>query len=394
MGFQSIEDTAWTPDSTDVDISVYLRLMVHKNASDLFITAGIAPSLKIHGKITPLSQIALTPEQARDMVYSVMPQAQRQEFEETLECNFAIHPKDVGRFRINVFQQQNYIGMVARKIETRIPTIEELKLPALLHELAMTPRGLIFFVGATGVGKSTSLAAMIGSRNRYDQGHIICIEDPIEFVHDHDGCIVTQREVGLDTESYEQALKNALRQAPDVILVGEIRSRETMEHAITFAETGHLCLSTLHAKNAEQALERIINIFPKENRDQVLMDLSLNLSAIVAQRLVPTEDGKGLRAVVEILINTPLVSDLIQKGELNQIKEVMKKCSQHGMTTFDDSAYELFSSGEISYDSAIEAADSANEVRLKIKLCAQSAGREQRNMSGLEAVNLFDPSIR
>ncbi len=346
----------------------YLQLMIEKRASDLFITTGIAPSFKIDGEIIPLDQSAITPQQSKSIAHQTMTPKQRIEFEKTNECNFAISCFNKKRFRVNVFRQQGHVGMVVRKIEFNIPTIGELGLPPLLNKLAMAKRGLIFFVGATGVGKSTSLAAMIGTRNRHSSGHIICIEDPIEFIHKHDGCIVTQREVGLDTESYEPAVKNALRQAPDVILIGEIRSRETMEYALTFAETGHLCLSTLHASNAELALERIINLFPKERRQQVLMDISLNLNAIIAQRLIPKVNEEGRQVALEIMINTPLISDLIAQDKLNEIKDLIKKSSLHGMTSFDQSIYKLYKQGIISYSDALQYADSSNEMRIKIKL--------------------------
>ena len=371
-----------------VDMNALLRLMVHKKASDLFITAGMPPSLKIHGRIQPVSETALTPDQARETVLGVMNERQRREFEETKECNFAISASGVGRFRVSAFVQRNYAGMVLRRIETRIPTIEELHLPPVLKNLAMTRRGLVIFVGATGTGKSTSLAAMIGYRNQNSNGHIVTIEDPIEFVHQHAGCIVTQREVGIDTESYEVALKNTLRQAPDVILIGEIRSRETMDYAIQFAETGHLCLSTLHANNANQALDRIINFFPEDRRDQLLMDLSLNLKAIVAQQLIPTPDGKGRRVAVEVLINTPLAADLIRKGEIHKLKDLMKRSTQQGMKTFDQALYELYQAGEITYEDAIHHADSANEVRLMIKL----GKRDPESLAqAAEGLSLMDP---
>ena len=351
-----------------MDFDSLLNLMAEKRASDLFISAGIPPSMKLHGRVMPVSKTVLDEDQAREVVLSIMLPAQRDEFHNTKECNFAISRDDVGRFRVSAFVQKDAIGMVIRRIESRIPEIEELNLPPIIHDLAMTKRGLVIFVGATGTGKSTSLASMLGYRNRNSTGHIISIEDPIEFVHDHDGCIITQREIGADTESYDVALKNTLRQAPDVILIGEIRAREVMDYAIAFAETGHLCLSTLHANNANQALDRIINFFPEERRDQLLMDLSLNLKAIVAQQLVRKPDGSGRRAVVEVLINTPLVSELIKKGEVHLLKEQMKRGGEQGMITFDQALYNLYKEGEISYDDAILHADSANEVRLMIKL--------------------------
>ena len=350
-----------------------LKLMVQKNASDLFITAGMAPSLKVNGKITPVTKNTLTPGQAMEVVEGIMSEDQKKEFQDTHECNFAISASGIGRFRVSAFIQRNHAGMVLRKIETKIPTLEDLRLPAIIKNLAMVKRGLVLFVGGTGTGKSTSLAAMISYRNKNTTGHIISIEDPIEYIHQHGGCIITQREVGLDTESFEVALKNTLRQAPDVILIGEIRTRDTMEHAITFAETGHLCLATLHANNANQALDRIINFFPEDRRDQLLMDLSLNLKGIVAQQLIPTPDGKGRRAAIEVLINTPLVADTIRKGAIHELKELMRKSGQHGMKTFDQALYELYTTGEITYEDAIHSADSANELRLMIKLGDEGA---------------------
>ena len=345
-----------------------LKLMVHKNASDLFITAGVAPSLKVNGKISPVTQATLTPIQAKEIVLGIMTPAQKEEFERENECNFAISASGIGRFRVSSFMQRNNAGMVLRKIETTIPTMEELGLPAILKELAMTKRGLIMFVGATGSGKSTSLASMIGFRNKNSTGHIITIEDPIEYIHHHEGCIVTQREVGLDTMSFETALKNTLRQAPDVILIGEVRTRETMDHAIAFAETGHLCLATLHANNANQAMDRIINFFPEDRRNQLLMDLSLNTRAFVAQQLIPTPDGTGRVLSAEIMINSPLMADLIRKGEIQKMKSLMAKSRNMGMQTFDQSLFDLYKQGQITYEDAINYADSANELRLMIKL--------------------------
>jgi len=345
-----------------------LKLMVHKDASDLFITAGVAPSLKINGKIGPVTQATLTPIQAKEIVFGIMSPAQKEEFIKESECNFAISASGIGRFRVSAFMQRNNAGMVLRKIETTIPTMESLGLPAILKELAMTKRGLIMFVGATGSGKSSSLASMIGFRNKNSTGHIITIEDPIEFIHHHQGCIVTQREVGLDTKSFEEALKNTLRQAPDVILIGEVRTRETMDHAIAFAETGHLCLATLHANNANQAMDRIINFFPDERRNQLLMDLSLNTRAFVAQQLIPTPDGKSRVLSAEIMINSPLMADLIRKGEVHKMKSLMSKSQNMGMQTFDQSLFELYKTGKITYEDAINYADSANELRLMIKL--------------------------
>ena len=366
-----------------LDFTALLKLMVTKKASDLFITAGMPASIKVNGRIAPVSQATLTPEQARDVVCSIMTPAQREEFESTHECNFAISATGVGRFRVSAFIQRNFAGMVLRRIETTIPTIEELKLPPIIKNLAMVKRGLIIFVGATGTGKSSSMASMISYRNQNSTGHIITVEDPIEFIHQHGGCIVTQREVGIDTDSYEVALKNTLRQAPDVILIGEIRSRETMEHAIAFAETGHLVISTLHANNANQALDRIINFFPDDRRDQLFMDLSLNLKALLAQQLIPAPDGKGRRVAMEVLINTPLVSDMIRKAEVHKIKEVMKKSGQHGMKTFDQDLYDLYMSGDITYEDAVHYADSANEVRLMIKLGKGNPERFAQSMDGV-----------
>ncbi|MBB5211936.1 PilT/PilU family type 4a pilus ATPase [Microbulbifer hydrolyticus] len=355
-----------------MEIERLLQLVTEKGASDLFITAGVPASIKLHGKIAPVSTSPLTPEKAREMVVSIMNDRQKKEFAENKELNFAISVRNVGRFRVSAFFQRNLVGMVLRRIETKIPTIDGLGLPEQLKELAMTKRGLIIFVGATGTGKSTSLASMIGHRNENSKGHIISIEDPIEFIHQHRGCIVTQREVGLDTESFETALKNTLRQAPDVILIGEVRSRETMDHAIAFAETGHLCLCTLHANNANQALDRIIHFFPADRHQQLWMDLSLNLQAMVAQQLVPTPDGDGRRACLEIMINTPLMSDLIRKGEVHKMKELMKRSTEQGMQTFDQALYELYDRGEITYEDALAHADSANDLRLMIKLKSES----------------------
>jgi twitching motility protein PilU len=369
-----------------MDFSSLLKLMVHKGGSDLFITAGMPPSMKVNGRIKPVSQATLTPEQARETVLGVMTVEQRKEFEQNHECNFAISASGVGRFRVSAFYQRNHCGMVLRRIETHIPSVEQLNLPPIIKNLAMTKRGLIMFVGATGTGKSTSLASMIGYRNKNSTGHIITIEDPIEFVHQHAGCIVTQREVGIDTDSFDTALKNTLRQAPDIILIGEVRTRETMDHAIAFAETGHLCLATLHANNANQAMDRMINFFPEDRRGQLLMDLSLNLKAIVAQQLIPTPDGKGRRVVVEVLINTPLAADLIRKGEVHKLKDLMKRSNQQGMKTFDQALYDLYRDGEITQEDAIHHADSANEVRLMIRL----KDSEVDSSNALEGVTLVE----
>src|SRR3954469_15355947 len=310
--------------SSTIDFTSFLKLMVHKQASDLFITAGVAPSMKIQGRIVPITQSPLTAQQSRDMVLNVMTPSQREEFEKTYECQFAISVTGVGRFRVSCFYQRNCVGMVLRRIETRIPTIEQLSLPPIIKSLAMTKRGIIMFVGATGTGKSTSLAAMIGYRNQNSTGHIITIEDPIEYVHKHEGCIITQRELGIDTDSWENALKNTLRQAPDVIMIGEVRTRETMEHAINFSETGHLCLCTLHANNANQALDRILHFFPEDRRSALFMDLSLNLKGIVAQQLIPTPDGKSRRVAVEVMLGTPLAQDYIRQGDVHKLKELMR----------------------------------------------------------------------
>jgi twitching motility protein PilU len=342
--------------------------LMENKGSDLFITAGWPPSIKVDGVVHPAGKHPLTVEQVREMVRLLMNDTQREEFLRTKECQFAISREKIGRFRVSALVQRDSPAMVLRRIETRIPTIEELKLPPVLRDIAMTKRGMAIFVGGTGTGKSTSLAALVSYRNRHSTGHIITIEDPIEYLHEHDGCIITQREVGVDTESFDVALKNTLRQAPDVILIGEIRTRQTMEYAIAFAETGHLVLATLHANNANQALDRIINFFPEDSRNQLLLDLSLNLKAVVAQQLVPRKGGRGRRAVVEVLINTPLVGDLIRKGEVHKLKELMKRSRDQGMVTFDQALYDLFKEGEISYEDALKYADSANEVRLMIKL--------------------------
>jgi twitching motility protein PilU len=357
-----------------VDIDKLLQIMVEKGASDLFITAGVPPSIKVHGRVLPVTTSPLSPEKTRETVLGVMNESQRRDFVRDKECNFAISARGIGRFRVSAFYQRNLAGMVLRRIETTIPRIDDLGLPEVIKELSMTKRGLVVFVGATGAGKSTSLAAMIGHRNRNSKGHIISVEDPIEYIHQHEGCIVTQREVGIDTSSFEIGLKNMLRQAPDVIMIGEVRSRETMEHAITFAETGHLCLCTLHANNANQALDRILHFFPADRHSQLWMDLSLNLRAIVAQQLIPTPDGKGRRSCVEVLINTPLAQDLIRKGEVHSLKDLMTKSNEQGMLTFDQALYELYKAGEITYKDALAHADSANDLRLMIKLGDENSG--------------------
>ena len=345
-----------------------LRLMQQKKGSDLFITAGFPPAIKVDGKMTPVSNQALTAQHTVELARSIMNDRQAADFEATKECNFAISPSGIGRFRVNAFVQQGRVGVVCRTINTAIPKFEDLGLPPVLRDIAMTKRGLVLFVGGTGSGKSTSLAAMIGFRNENSYGHIITIEDPVEYVHEHKNCVVTQREVGVDTDSWESALKNTLRQAPDVILIGEIRDRETMDHAISFAETGHLAMGTLHANSTNQALDRIINFFPEERRQQLLMDLSLNLRGMVSQRLIPLRDGKGRAAAIEIMLNSPLISDLIFKGEVSEIKEIMKKSREIGMQTFDQSLFELYEGGKISYEDALRNADSVNDLRLQIKL--------------------------
>ena len=373
---------------SSIDFTSFLKLMAHKKASDLFITSGVPPTMKVNGKLSPITQSPLSPQQARDLVLNVMNPSQREEFEKTHECNFAIGVSGVGRFRVSCFYQRNQVGMVLRRIETRIPTCEELNLPPIVKTLAMTKRGIILFVGATGTGKSTSLAAMIGYRNMNSSGHIITIEDPIEFVHKHEGCIITQREIGIDTDSWEAALRNTLRQAPDVIMIGEIRTREGMDHAIAFAETGHLVLCTLHANNANQAKDRMINFFPEERRNQLLMDLSMNLKGIVAQQLIPTPDGKARRVAMEVLLGTPLMSDYIRDGEIHKLKDLMKESGELGMKTFDQSLFELYQEGEISYEDALRYADSQNEVRLKIKL---AQGGDARSLSqGMDGVEIAE----
>jgi len=345
-----------------------LRLMVSKKGSDLFITAGFPPAIKIDGKINPQSNQMLTPQHTSELARAIMNDRQAAEFEATKECNFAISPQGIGRFRVNAFVQQARVGVVLRTINAKIPSFDELGLPPVLKDIAMTKRGLTIFVGGTGTGKTTSLAAMVDFRNENSYGHIITVEDPIEYVHDHKNCIVTQREIGVDTESWEIALKNTLRQAPDVILMGEIRDRETMDHAIAFAETGHLALATLHANSANQAIDRIINFFPEERRPQLLMDLSLNLRAMISQRLLPVKEGKGRVPAVEILLNSPFISDLIFKGDVSEIKDVMKRSRELGMQTFDQSLFDLYEADKISYEDALRNADSVNDLRLTIKL--------------------------
>ena len=354
-----------------------LRKMVEHKGSDLFITADFPPAIKIDGTIKPFADRPLAPAEASLIVRSIMNDKQAKEFDATKECNFAIAPQGIGRFRVSAFVAQGNVGAVIRTIVTKIPTFEELDLPPQLKEVAMTKRGLCLVVGGTGSGKSTTLAAMIGYRNENSRGHIITIEDPVEFVHPHRGCVITHREVGVDTDSWHAALKNTLRQAPDVIMIGEIRDRETMEYGIQFAETGHLCVATLHANSANQALDRIINFFPEERRQQLLMDLSLNLKAMISQRLIPLKDTKGRCAAVEVMLNSPLISDLIFKGEVHEIKEIMKKSRELGMQTFDQALFDLYEAGKISYEDALRNADSINDLRLAIKLNSKEAqGRD------------------
>jgi len=353
-----------------------LRRMVEKKGSDLFITAGFPPAIKIDGEIRPQSDRGLTSEQAGSMVRAIMNDRQTKEFDATRECNFAISPPGIGRFRVSAFIQQGQIGAVIRTINAKIPTFDELSLPPILKDVVLTKRGFVIIVGGTGSGKSTTLATMIGYRNEKTRGHIVTIEDPVEYVHNHKGCVITHREVGVDCDSWHVALKNTLRQAPDVILIGEIRDRETMEYGIQFAETGHLVLATLHANSSNQALDRIINFFPEERREQLLMDLSLNIRALISQRLVPCESGKGRVAAMEIMLHSPLIADLIFKGEVAKIKEVMSRSNRLGMKTFDQALFELYEAGTISYEDALRNADSKNELRLRVKL---ESKREMKN---------------
>ncbi|WP_293660487.1 PilT/PilU family type 4a pilus ATPase [Rhodoferax sp. OV413] len=364
-------------------INDLLKLMVSRNGSDLFITSEFPPAIKVDGKLTKVSPQPLNAAHTMALARSVMSDKQIAEFERTKECNFAIAPAGIGRFRVNAFIQQGKVGMVLRVIAQVLPTIDGLGVPQVLKEVALSKRGLCILVGATGSGKSTTLAAMVDWRNENSFGHIITIEDPVEFVHAHKNCVVTQREVGLDTDNWEIALKNSLRQAPDVILMGEIRDRETMEHAIAFSETGHLCLATLHANNANQALDRIVNFFPEDRRSQLLMDVSLNLRAMVSQRLIPKQGGKGRVAAVEVMLNTPLISDLIFKGEVTEIKEIMKKSRQAGMQTFDQALFDLYEGNAITYEDALRNADSVNDLRLQIKLNSQR-GKSRDLSAGTE----------
>ena len=367
-----------------------LRRMVQVEGSDLFITKGFPPAIKVDGEVNPVMDKALTSEQSALIVRSIMNDKQTREFDSTKECNFAINPKGIGRFRVSAFVQQGYTGAVLRTIITKIPTIEDLELPNQLADVVMNKLGLAIIVGGTGSGKSTTLAAMVRHRNENTNGHIVTIEDPVEYVHPHINCVVTQREVGVDTESWLVALKNALRQAPDVILIGEIRDRETMEYAIQFSETGHLCLATLHANSANQALDRIINFFPEERRDQLLMDLSLNIKALISQRLIRREGTKGRVAAMEILLASPLINDLILRGEIYELKDIMAKSNRLGMQTFDQALYALYEAGTIAYDDAMRNADSRNELRLRIKLesergsSAEDAAAEKLSVVGEE----------
>jgi len=350
-----------------------LKLMIEKGGSDLFITVGFPPAMKIHGKMTPISKTQLTPENTKALAYAVMNDKQLKEYEATKECNFAVAPVGIGRFRANAYIQQSFCGLVMRVIETDVPNLDKLGLPEVLKDVVMTKNGLVIMVGGTGSGKSTSLAAMLDYRNANTYGHIITIEDPIEYVHPHKNCIIMQREVGVDCDDWEIALKNTLRQAPDVILLGEIRDKDTMEFGIAFAETGHLAMATLHANSSNQALDRIINFFSEERKMQLLMDLSLNLKAVISQRLLKTIDGKGRAAAIEILLNSPLISDLILKGEVHEIKNIMSKSNELGMKTFDQALFDLFEEDKITLEDALRSADSMNELRLRIKLEGKAA---------------------
>jgi twitching motility protein PilU len=364
-----------------------LKLMVEKKGSDLFITVDFPPAIKVHGKVTPVSKTKLTSDNTKALAYAIMNDKQLKEYEATKECNFAIAPAGIGRFRCNAFIQMSYCGLVLRTIETTVPTLDKLGLPEVMKEICMTKRGLVIMVGGTGSGKSTSLAAMIDYRNQNTFGHIITIEDPVEYVHPHKNCIITQREVGVDTDDWDIALKNTLRQAPDVILLGEIRDRETMEFGIAFAETGHLAMATLHANSSNQALDRIINFFPEERRTQLLMDLSLNLKAVISQRLMKTRDGSGRCAAIEVLLNSPLISDLILKGEVHEIKAIMAKSNELGMKTFDQALFDLYEADLITFEDALRNADSMNELRLRIKLEGKAA-KDSDKLAGLEHLSI------
>ncbi len=366
-----------------------LKVLVGKKGSDLFITVDFPPAVKVDGKITPVSKTVLSAENTKALTYAVMNDRQIKEFEATKECNFAIAPAGIGRFRCNAFVRMSYTGMVLRVIETEVPTLEKLALPEVLREISMAKRGLVIMVGATGSGKSTSLAAMVDHRNQNSHGHIITIEDPIEYVHPHKNCIITQREVGVDTDDWDIALKNTLRQAPDVILLGEIRDRKTMEYGIAFAETGHLAMATLHANNANQAMDRIINFFPEERRHQLLMDLSLNLKAVLSQRLLRNRNGAGRVAAIEVLLNSPLISDLIRKGEVHELKGIMQRSNELGMKTFDQALFDLYEADRINYDEALRNADSMNELRLRIKLEGKAAKAGDK-LAGLEGMGLVE----
>ena len=363
-----------------------LRLMMQKNGSDLFITAGFPPAIKIDGKIVPQSNQILSAQHTTELARAIMNDRQAAEFESTKECNFAISPAGIGRFRANAFVQQSRVGLVLRTIAMKIPTLDELGMPAVLRDIAMAKRGLVIFVGGTGTGKTTSLAALVDFRNEHSYGHIITVEDPIEYVHAHKNCIVTQREIGIDTDDWEAALKNTLRQAPDVILMGEIRDRETMDYAIAFAETGHLCLATLHANSSNQAIDRIINFFPEDRRQQLLMDLSLNLRAMISQRLLPMVGRKGRVPAVEVMLNSPLIADHIFKGEITEIKETMKRSRELGMQTFDQALFDLYESDLISYEDALRNADSVNDLRLQIKLNSKKG--ETDLLSGIQHLDI------
>ncbi|MGY6555564.1 MAG: PilT/PilU family type 4a pilus ATPase [Wenzhouxiangella sp.] len=367
------------------DVRDWLRQLHEAKGSDLFVTVGAPPCLKVHGKIRPIGRQALSHEEVSTIIHGIMREDQREEFRTTRECQFAISLEGVARFRVSAFYQRNSVGIVCRRIETQIPTFEELDLPESLADLATAKRGLVFVCGATGTGKSTTLAAMVGYRNNHSPGHIISVEDPIEYVHKHRKCLITQREVGIDTVSFEMALRNTLRQAPDVILIGEVRTRESMEHAVTFAETGHLCLTTLHANNANQAMDRILHFFPEDRHQQVLLDLSFNLKAIIAQQLIPSIEGDRRHVALEVLVNSPLVQEKIRKGKIEELKSIMKESRHHGMVTFDQSLFSMYQKGLISYDNAIRHADSANDLRLTVKL---SEGADAESLS--ERLKNFD----